>query len=67
MHDIFTFEQTGVNEQAEAEGYFAASGIRPNCLARLARAGVELPLDMFEHGSLEIDRYSPLSMETHRL
>jgi pilus assembly protein CpaF len=60
MHDIFTFEQTGVNEAGEAQGAFAATGIRPQCLDRLQRAGVQLPLEMFQRGTLEGDRYDAL-------
>jgi pilus assembly protein CpaF len=48
MHDLFVFKQTGVDEQRRAQGYFHATGIRPNCLERLAALGASLPMDMFE-------------------
>jgi pilus assembly protein CpaF len=67
MHDIFHFEQTGVNEQMEAEGHFEATGIRPQCLVRLQKAGVGLPVSMFERGRREIDRFDAIAWETPAL
>src|SRR5205807_7731825 len=32
MHDVFAFKQTGVDDKRKAQGYFQATGIRPNCL-----------------------------------
>jgi len=63
MHEIFTYEQTGMNARLEAEGHFAASGIRPQCLARLQRAGVELPAATFERGPREIGRLGAAGLE----
>jgi pilus assembly protein CpaF len=51
MHDIFTFEQTNVNERNEAEGYFQATGIRPQCISRLERAGLKISPALFERGA----------------
>src|SRR5213594_3085996 len=34
MHDLFLFKQTGVDDKRRAQGYFHATGIRPNCLER---------------------------------
>jgi pilus assembly protein CpaF len=48
MHDLFVFKQTGVDEHRRAQGYFHATGIRPNCLERLAALGASLPMDLFE-------------------
>ena len=48
MQDIFLFKQTGVDDNRVAQGYFLASGIRPQCLERLDVSGVSLPADMFE-------------------
>jgi pilus assembly protein CpaF len=48
MHDIFGFKQTGVDDDRVAQGYYFASGIRPQCLDRLETAGVRLPVEMFE-------------------
>jgi pilus assembly protein CpaF len=48
MHDLFAFKQTGVDDKRKAQGYFHTTGIRPQCLERLAALGVALPLDLFE-------------------
>jgi pilus assembly protein CpaF len=48
MHDLFIFKQTGVDERERAQGYFQATGIRPNCLEKLASLGVRLPPELFE-------------------
>lgn len=48
MHDVFEFKQTGVDENLVARGYFAATGIRPRCLERLACVGIDLAPDLFE-------------------
>lgn len=63
MHEIFTYEQTGMNARLEVEGHFEASGIRPQCLARLQRAGVELPPSTFERGPREIGRLGAAGLE----
>ena len=48
MHDLFGFKQTGVDDGRAAQGYFYASGLRPQCLERLEVAGARLPPEMFE-------------------
>jgi pilus assembly protein CpaF len=48
MHDLFCFKQTGVDETRKAQGYFHTTGIRANCLERLAALGAPLPCDLFE-------------------
>ena len=53
MHDIFVFKQTGLDEQRRAQGYFQATGIRPQCLERLEAAGITLPLEMFKERVLD--------------
>jgi pilus assembly protein CpaF len=52
MHDIFGFKQTGVDDERRAQGYFFASGIRPQCLERLEVAGAGLPITLFERRML---------------
>jgi pilus assembly protein CpaF len=64
MHDLFTFEQTGINDHQEAEGHFQATGIRPQCFARLQKSGIELPPATFERGRREVDRYGTVGLET---
>jgi pilus assembly protein CpaF len=56
MHDLFVFKQTGVNEQRVAEGYFSTAGVRPNCLDRLASAGENMPVEMFEQRILHFNQ-----------
>lgn len=56
MHDIFTFEQTGVDEDGKAQGQFHATGIQPRCLGRLQAAGIKLPARLFERRVLTTDR-----------
>ena len=48
MHDVFVFDQSGMSDLGEAEGAFMATGIHPQCLERLRKAGVHLPTSMFE-------------------
>ncbi len=48
MHDIFEYKQTGLDENRVAQGYFAATGIRPECLKKLQACGVDLPVELFE-------------------
>jgi pilus assembly protein CpaF len=47
MHDLFTFEQTGVDEDGHATGRFLACGIRPRCADRIENRGIRLPSDLF--------------------
>ena len=54
MHDLFGFTQTGVDDQRVAQGYFFASGIRPQCLERLGISGAGLPVEMFERRVLNV-------------
>ena len=54
MHDLFLFNQTGVDTNKMAQGYFSTSGIRPNCLERLQNSGISLPVEMFEQRVLKL-------------
>lgn len=60
MHDLFVFEQTGVDENKVAQGLFRATGIRPTCLDQLSSHGERLDPRLFEQRILEIDRLDPL-------
>ncbi len=51
MHDLFAFRQTGVDGAGAARGHFSACGNRPQCLERLAAAGVTLPGELFDRRS----------------
>src|SRR5689334_13322051 len=39
MHDLFTYEQTGVDIEGHATGRFTATGIRPRCADRIENRG----------------------------
>ena len=41
LHDIFGFEQRGLDDDGRAAGDFYTTGYRPRCLDRFAEAGVE--------------------------
>ncbi len=47
MHDLFFFEQRGVDEEGNAIGVFMVNGIRPRCADRIERRGILLPADLF--------------------
>ncbi len=54
MQDIFGFKQTGVDDSRVAQGYFFATGMRPQCLERLEVSGSALPVAMFERRMLNV-------------
>jgi len=47
--DIFTFEQTGIDEHGRVMGHFSATGVRPTFAAKLARSGINLPPELFRY------------------
>ncbi|MEA2710020.1 MAG: pilus assembly protein CpaF [Phycisphaerales bacterium] len=53
MHDLFTFEQRGVDEDGHAIGYFRVHGIRPRCADRIEARGLRLPPDLFARREIE--------------
>lgn len=54
MQDLFGFKQTGVDDNRVAQGYFFASGIRPQCLEKLEVSGNRLPIELFERRILNV-------------
>jgi len=48
LHDIFRFNQTGVDSDGNAYGQFEVCGVRPRLLTRLKAHGVEMSPDMFQ-------------------
>jgi len=48
LQDIFTFRQTGLNEDGHAKGQFEACGVRPKTLERIEAEGVSIPTAIFE-------------------
>jgi len=53
MHDIFEFQQTGIDEDHCAVGQFRATGLRPHCITRLEAAGIHVPIELFESRVLD--------------
>jgi pilus assembly protein CpaF len=47
LHDLFRFDQKGVDENGNAYGEFEVCGVRPHLLGKLKAHGVEFPPDMF--------------------
>jgi len=62
MHEVFSFVQTGIHAILGAEGYFSATGIRPQFLNKLKIRGAELSSEMFIERRLQ----SPSSRGTAR-
>jgi pilus assembly protein CpaF len=54
MHDIFLFEQTGVDQQGMAIGNFTVTGIRPRCCDRIESRGIPLPAELFQRRRIEV-------------
>src|SRR4051794_41137541 len=53
MHDLFAYEQNGVDADGHATGRFTATGIRPRCADRIENRGIRLPSDLFLRRSLD--------------
>ena len=49
--DIFTFEQSGIDDQGRIRGAFQATGVRPQFSEKLARSGIQLPAELFRFRS----------------
>jgi pilus assembly protein CpaF len=47
MQEIFSFEQTGVDQEGMAVGRFISTGIRPKAYERIETRGTKLPADLF--------------------
>ncbi|MFZ5642255.1 MAG: CpaF family protein [Bacillota bacterium] len=47
LQDIFTFRQTGVDENGKIQGQYVATGIRPKFYSRLEEAGIKLDHKLF--------------------
>jgi pilus assembly protein CpaF len=53
MHDLFTFEQDGVDGDGHATGHFVCTGIRPRCAERIEHRGIRLPAELFARRVIE--------------
>ena len=47
MSEIFAFERTGVDKEGNVLGKLKATGVVPGFQRRLARRGIELPVELF--------------------
>ena len=54
MHDLFSFEQSGVDGDGHATGRFVCTGIRPRCAERIEHRGIRLPGDLFQRRMIEL-------------
>lgn len=48
MQEIFTFEQTGVDQQGKVKGRFRATGIRPKFAEKFQAMGIQVPHELFD-------------------
>jgi pilus assembly protein CpaF len=55
-HDLFTFNQVGIDDQKIVQGRFEACGIMPNCLARFEACGIKMDRKLFEQKEFEFNR-----------
>jgi pilus assembly protein CpaF len=53
MHDLFAYEQSGVDADGHAVGRFISTGIRPKCAERIESRGTKLPADLFARRVLD--------------
>jgi pilus assembly protein CpaF len=59
LHDIFRFNQLGIDAQGNAYGQFETCGVRPNLVNRLKAEGIEVPAALFQRRVLaESDKKS---------
>ncbi len=56
MHDLFVYNQTGVDEDGQPIGNYEATGIVPVCLEKLHATGVDFPRNVFERRTLQFER-----------
>ena len=54
MHDLFSFDQNGVDAEGAATGQFVCCGVRPRCAERIEHRGIKLPADLFARRVIEV-------------
>ena len=59
IEDIFVYRMAGYDDNGRAQGAFYATGYEPDCLRRLAAAGIELPTEMFSPRELRNESVNP--------
>jgi len=48
IHELFSFEQTGIDEEGKVRGRFRARGIRPRFMERFAALNIPIPYELFD-------------------
>ena len=48
LHDIFRFNQLGVDKEGNAHGQFEVCGVRPNLVSKLQEEGIDIPQGLFQ-------------------
>ena len=48
LQEIFSFEQTGLDEEGKVKGRFRAKGVRPRFVDRFKALGIPIPYDLFD-------------------
>ena len=48
LQELFTFQQTGLDENRKVKGRFKATGVRPKFVERLTAKGIALPSELFD-------------------
>ena len=54
LQEIFVFNKIGIGDDDAILGEFVSTGKRPQCLERLAGAGINLPLSMFDPKGIQV-------------
>ncbi|HEX6308336.1 MAG TPA: CpaF family protein [Longimicrobiales bacterium] len=58
LQDIFTFEQTGIDENGRVIGRLRPTGIRPRCMDRLKAYGFEMAAEAFADAAPRAERWT---------
>jgi len=56
MHDVFQFQQLGLNCEGAVDGQFIATGIVPECHANFEAQGLNVSRTIFTEGSCPVER-----------
>jgi pilus assembly protein CpaF len=48
MQEVFTFEQTGIDQNGKVKGRFRATGIRPKFAEKFQAMGIQIPNELFD-------------------
>jgi len=48
MHELFSFEQTGIDEEGKVKGRFRSRGIHPKFMERFAALNIPIPYELFD-------------------